>query len=141
MGLAAAIIYVTPVLMKLDRASASGGRKSKLLIASDSVAVKECGECHTPFSPVNLPATSWKKIFASLDNHFGEDASLGAAKLKKVSQYYLGNAGRAGKAGLRITKTIWFVRKHGEVGPRLRKRAGTMSNCSSCHNIGGGKRR
>ncbi len=132
LALASAMVYAVATLVRPTGAYAE---ENSINLARNPVAIKECSECHAPFSPVNLPATSWKKIFASLDNHFGEDASLAPAVLGKVSKYYLSHAGRAGKAGLRITKTIWFNRAHREAGPRMRKRAGKMSNCLACHTV------
>ena len=46
------------------------------------VYVEECSECHIAYSASMLPQRSWKKMMASLDDHFGENASQ--FSLKKI---------------------------------------------------------
>ena len=38
--------------------------------------VRECGDCHVAYPPGLLPATSWRRLMAGLDRHYGSDASL-----------------------------------------------------------------
>ncbi|MDD3343356.1 MAG: cytochrome b/b6 domain-containing protein, partial [Sulfurospirillaceae bacterium] len=40
---------------------------------------KECISCHTLYPPFLLPERSWVAMMQTLDNHFGDDASLDAA--------------------------------------------------------------
>ena len=101
---------------------------------------QECGACHMAFQPAFLPAGSWKKMMAELDNHFGEDASLDAKMAKEIEDYLVNNAGRRswrdiwGTPPQRITELRWFKKEHrGEVSPGARKKAGTMANCKACH--------
>jgi len=98
----------------------------------------ECGSCHTPFPPSLLSAADWKQTMATLDRHFGSDASLDAATATEISAWLSRNAGRRGEAGgkePRITKTAWFVRKHDEVPARVWRdqRVKSAANCAACH--------
>jgi hypothetical protein len=53
----------------------------------------QCGACHVPFPPGDLPARSWRAIMGGLDRHFGEDASLDAAAAGAILRYLLYYAG------------------------------------------------
>ena len=107
---------------------------------TDPLVKKECGECHMAFQPSFLTAASWRKIMVTLDNHFGEDASLDVRTRDKVASYLIANAGRGrvdrANPPLRITKLSWFRSEHreGEV-KRLRKRRDvkTLADCAACH--------
>lgn len=152
LGLAATVAYATPALLPLNPAAASGGGGEKGFLGSifggegneagagalyvgDQLTRKECGDCHEPYAPGNLPDGSWRNIMNNLSNHFGEDASLDDKTRRSITGYLTANAGGRGDAGLRITKTSWFVRKHREVSSRMMVRANikTMSKCSACH--------
>ncbi len=154
LGLAATAVYVAPALLSLDQASASGGRRgggflgsifgeggneagAGVLFVGDPVTKKECGDCHEPYSPRDLPDGSWRAIMSNLSNHFGEDASLDDNKRRHITAYLTSNAGGRGNAGVRITQTSWFNRAHNEVGYQMRRRVKTMGKCSGCHGRGG----
>ncbi len=99
---------------------------------------EECSACHMAFPPSLLPARSWSAIMNSLDDHFGEDASLSEGPRAEIEAYLTGAASRRGSSDgeppLRITELSWFVREHNhEVSTSMRNRAGTMSNCTACH--------
>jgi hypothetical protein len=103
---------------------------------ADEVVKKECGACHMAFQPAFLPAASWQKMMAGLDNHFGENASLDEATAKRITDYLVANAGRdmKGEAPLRISELPWFKREHGkEVSPAMLKKAKSFANCTACH--------
>lgn len=107
----------------------------------------ECAACHMAFQPQMLPARSWEKIMAGLDDHFGENAALDAAVAADIQAYLVANAGDAGgkknrmmrgiadaDTPLRITETPWWVRAHrGEVSDAAFKKAGSRANCAVCH--------
>jgi hypothetical protein len=95
---------------------------------------KECGECHMAFQPALLPAESWRKIMAGLEDHFGEDASLEADLTVEIEAYLVENAGRGDGTKLRITEQRWFRHEHDFPNrmwqkPEVRSRA----NCEACH--------
>jgi len=58
----------------------------------DATAKAECSECHMAYPAITLPQASWKKIFANLSDHFGEDASLDGATTRLVLDYYEKNS-------------------------------------------------
>ncbi|PLX33066.1 MAG: cytochrome C [Hyphomicrobiales bacterium] len=118
-------------LMAMVPASAD----ERIPVIRDMQVKQECGACHMAFQPKFLPAASWRKIMTGLDSHFGEDASLDADTARHITDYLVQHAGRNRRnAGIRITELNWFQREHnGEVSPRARKKAGTMANCTACH--------
>lgn len=111
---------------------------------------EECASCHLAYPPSMLPRASWRRVMGSLEQHFGDNASLDPATQADILQFLEANAADAGgsrfgkrvmqrmnpgAAPLRITETAWFVRKHDEV-PRTawsRKSVGSAANCAACH--------
>ncbi len=118
---------------------------------SNITYAEECGSCHFAYQPGLLPEKSWIKIMTDLENHFDENAELDADLQKELTDYLVQNSAdksnykrskrimRAlGKsdAPLRITKTLYFVRKHDEIPYRIvknNKDIGSFSNCTACH--------
>lgn len=153
LGIATAVAYITPTVLSLDSASASGGASgggffglmgdsgkprgfgsgAGGFVIRDTVTAKECGDCHQPYGADALPQGSWRKIMGNLSNHFGEDASLDEQTRAHIENYLVSNA-PAGDGPLRITEMAWFAGEHrGEVSQRAIQRAGSMSNCAACH--------
>ncbi|MEW6678292.1 MAG: diheme cytochrome c [Pseudomonadota bacterium] len=115
------------------------------------VYVNECGSCHTAFAPGLLPARSWRRMMAELEDHFGEDASLDEpqyfAILKELETLasdgsYADMRMRRISAALpedaepqRITGTSYFKKLHGQVSEAVwkRKKIQAPSNCVACH--------
>lgn len=115
------------------------------------VYVNECGACHTAYAPGLLPARSWRKMMAELNNHFGEDASLEEphyfAILKDLENLAadgpqanmrmrrISGAIPPSLSPLRITESGYFKYMHDEVPKHFwqRKKIGTPANCVSCH--------
>ncbi len=111
----------------------------------------ECASCHFAYQPGLLPARSWKKLMAGLEDHFGDNAELDPADHKQILDYLVNNAAdnsehyrsrriagsiRENEAPLRITDTLYFQRKHHEIPDRFvtdNKEVGSFSNCSACH--------
>ena len=100
----------------------------------------ECSACHIAYAPGLLPAESWRKVMAGLNQHFGSDASLSATENRAISEFLFNNASnrwRAPTAPERITETVWFQHKHAshEVRPEVWRRASVKSpaNCAACH--------
>jgi hypothetical protein len=111
----------------------------------------ECSTCHFAYQPGLLPAASWKKLMAGLDDHFGENAELDAQTRKELTDYLVMNAAdnvegyrRSAKiarsigsdAPLRITEVSYIRRKHNEIPMRVikgNKEIGSLSNCVACH--------
>lgn len=105
---------------------------------------EECGGCHIPYPPKLLPASSWRSMMGSLEQHFGTDATLADAQVtKQVTDFLVAHAGAEGRvtgkkgeaSPQRITDTRWFVREHDEVRADVWKRPSIKSpaNCGACH--------
>lgn len=100
---------------------------------------KECSSCHIAFRPNFLPKSSWQQVMASLDKHYGTDASLPAADTKEIADWLDTVALNVGEAppNNRITQAFWFTRKHGtnHVKADVWQRASVKSraNCQACH--------
>ena len=113
----------------------------------DATVTKECGSCHMTFPAEMLPARSWAAIMDGLTNHFGENATLDAAKKKEILDWLTRHAGDApGVYGhflrglsktetpLRITETPYWVREHRkEVRDSDFNSPKIKSNCEACH--------
>lgn len=112
---------------------------------------EECGGCHLPYQPGLLPARSWEKMMASLDDHFGENAELDSETNTSIRNYLVANAADQSsykrsqginrslsddETPLRITETRYFQRKHHEIPLRYVKdnpEVGSFSRCQACH--------
>ncbi|MEY4749060.1 MAG: hypothetical protein RIQ60_1274 [Pseudomonadota bacterium] len=119
---------------------ASGHRTRVAAMAAPPAYEQECGACHVAYPPGLLPAASWQRLLGHLDKHFGVDASLDAAATRQITAYVESQAGtsrrvREEPAQDRITRSAWFVRKHGEVSARTWSLPAvkSASNCSACH--------
>lgn len=104
---------------------------------TDEAAKKECGACHMAYQPQFLSAESWRRLFAGLPNHFGEDASLSDPVRQKILDYYLAHAGRdlKGEPPLRISELGWWMREHRRVKDTTWSSAAVKfkGNCIACH--------
>tara|TARA_R110000772_G_scaffold267976_3_gene393742 strand:+ start:8652 stop:9125 length:474 start_codon:yes stop_codon:yes gene_type:complete len=138
--LAAALLAATPAIAGDDWVPP----------VKDPMVRKECGACHMAFQPAFLPARSWGRMMNELADHFGEDATLPADKVRAIRTYLTANAGdvvttgRAGKymrmvapggTPQRITQNPDFERKHRKIPDSVWKdpRVVTRSNCPACH--------
>ena len=104
-----------------------------------------CGGCHIAYPPMLLAAADWRRVMASLDQHFGIELSLEAASRRRIEEWLLRHAGapRSFSAGApqqadeppRLSSTAWFVRKHHETSAQLWRdeRIGGAANCPACH--------
>lgn len=114
----------------------------------------ECAACHMAYPAGLLPARSWTRMMNSLENHFGEDASLAHEETAAITRYLVGNAADSAHANdrsrriasgiavntapLRFTETPYFGYLHDEVPAGVWKRAkiGSRANCIACHTRG-----
>lgn len=112
----------------------------------------ECGACHIAYPPQVLPKASWKNLFASLNDHFGEAAAPDQHQAEILSYLlnYASDSDNAGKfkdftkrlqspSPMRITELNFWRLKHDKV---LKKEArfitdnpdvGSASRCNACH--------
>ena len=108
----------------------------------------ECGECHQLYHPSLLPASSWKKMMAELQDHFGEDASLDVDSTRKISLYLqkyaaerwdseAANSLRRVAPGdpLRITASSYWQHRHRHISKSVFAQSNVKSkgNCVACH--------
>ena len=114
----------------------------------DPETKKECGACHMVYPPSLMPARSWEKIIGSLENHFGENASLPEPARQKILAFMTANAGDSGAADSwfmrgvrdtdtppRITEMPFWRSIHGGFPITAFKRASVKKrgNCIGCH--------
>ncbi|MDX1594824.1 MAG: cytochrome C [Gammaproteobacteria bacterium] len=116
--------------------------RTRLQTAADPRYTEECGACHLAFPPGLLSRADTARLFDGLDDHFGDNASLGPRLTADLRTFALANAGWNDRATTarsdppRITTTPWFVREHDEVPARLvtgNPEVGTFVNCTACH--------
>ncbi|MEJ2362770.1 MAG: diheme cytochrome c [Gammaproteobacteria bacterium] len=111
----------------------------------------ECASCHTAYPAELLPTRSWQKILAGLDQHFGDNISLGNTSLTTLARYLQAHsAERAGthrarrilqsipqdQTPLRISTLPYIQRRHHELPARLvtgNPQVKSLSNCIACH--------
>ena len=132
----------------LQRAQAGGDDYFPPVV--DPLVKEECGSCHIAFAPSMLPARSWQRMMANLNDHFGDDASVDADTAARISSYLVTNAADTGgkrysskllrgvspnSAPLRITELPKWVREHREVPAWewKHKDVRTKANCVACH--------
>jgi len=122
-----------------------------VLVPQDATYLKECGTCHTAFSPHLLPAASWRKIMGQLDNHFGDSAKLDASTQDAITRYLVANAADhansdeahvimhslgPGEVPARITDVPFIAGLHAAVmDPRWsgQPRPKRLTECEVCH--------
>ena len=117
-------------------------------LVTDQLTNNECGACHFAYPASMLPQASWKKIMVSLENHFGEDASLDAETLQLVTEYLIAEAGDTElwssrfvhgldtqNPPIRITETKYWIRRHPAISKENLQSglAGLKANCAVCH--------
>lgn len=103
----------------------------------------ECGSCHLAFPPALLAAADWRRVMASLDRHYGDNAALDEPTRRQIEDFLVRNAGTRRTEGAwsggaeppRLTLTNHFRRKHDEVPAAVwkDKRVGSAANCAACH--------
>lgn len=101
---------------------------------------QECASCHVAYPPTLMPAASWSRLLNNLSKHFGTDASLDPAASRDIANWVKAHAGTYKRVSEeppedRITRTVWFDRKHREVAPATWKLPSVKSpaNCAACH--------
>lgn len=138
-----AFAAVTFGLLGMTSATMAAGAST-----GQALTQQECSACHMAFPAPFLPKRSWRKIMGTLDNHFGEDASLDTAAVTEIQHFLEANAADAGgqnrwvmsgvkdtETPTRITEMPWWVRQHNswEVSAAAFKRVGSKANCVACH--------
>ena len=106
-----------------------------------------CADCHHAHHPSLRLAADWERIIAGLEDHFGEDATIGAKTEAEILAFLKANdarrfdteaavrMGRVQTKDLRITSgEYWQMRHAGIPEPVFRSPAvGSKANCNACH--------
>jgi mono/diheme cytochrome c family protein len=129
----------------------SWGQTTGVAVVTNKLYAAECSACHFAYQPGFLPERSWAKIMTSLDDHFGENATLDEASRSAIENYLRGHAAdqlpnrfsrsilrslNTGDTPLRISETGYFKRKHDEVPARMVRdnpKVRSFANCATCH--------
>ena len=134
------IVWTLSLLFAFGLLTDNALADSKGLLAGNKTWQAECASCHIAYPPKLLPAPAWRRMMASLEKHFGTDASVDARAGAEISAFLERNAGVGRKRGvdngtLRISETPWFTRKHDEVAASTWKnpKVRSAANCSACH--------
>ena len=128
-----------------------GGKAPGVAPVENPRYLEECGSCHFPYQPGLLPARSWTKLMAGLEDHFDENAELPAEDAKILTDYLVKNAAdnanykrskkimkslRPGDTPLRVSETPYFIKKHNELSRKMvqdNPNVGSLSKCEACH--------
>ena len=127
-------------------------KKSTAALTTENILYKEeCGSCHMAYPAGLLPASSWKKILAGLDDHFGDNAELDADTIDDIQAFLLtasdassgysrlrkfANSIRGSETPIRITGISYFKHEHNEIPSRMVKhnpQVKSFSQCNACH--------
>lgn len=113
--------------------------------------VKECGACHFPYQAAWLPERSWRKLMATLSQHFGENAALKPAEHQAVLDYLVANSAERARnlrshemlevikhdeTPTQITRVLYLGGIHGgflDAKFRGKPKVNTLATCSTCH--------
>lgn len=143
------VFYAGPLHGQATPPGQSSGKSIKFV--STPIYKEECGSCHLAFLPGFLPKRSWEKMMATLDDHFGENASLDDDPRQEITTFLVGNAADAktstprskriakmvaeSESPLRITETVFWQRKHYSIKRYVwkREKIGTKAKCEACH--------
>lgn len=128
--------------------------KLRLPVDAPPAFQAECASCHVAFPPQLLAAEDWQRVMASLDKHYGDNATLDEKTRRTIADFLVRNAGSPKKVGAgrtasagsaasmgtanelpRLTTSPWFKRKHHEV-PRAdwtHTKVKSPANCAACH--------
>ncbi len=103
----------------------------------------ECASCHLAFPAQLMAADDWRRVMATLDKHYGDNASsLDEKTRRSLEDFLVRNAGKPSKVGAggtaelpRLTASPWFKRKHHEVRKTdwAHAKVKAPANCAACH--------
>lgn len=116
----------------------------------DATWQAECSACHMAYPPGLLPWRAWEAMLGSLDDHFGENATLSPAQTAAVAAFLRRNAADVGQnrlsrklaasasgaaAPVRISTLPYIRREHDEISAATfaRPEVGGRANCVACH--------
>lgn len=125
---------------------ALAARADKMPLPADTPPAfkAECAGCHVAFPPQLLSAPDWQRVMATLDKHYGDNASLDDKTRASIEEFLVRNARKPKKdvpvaapadVPPRLTTSTWFKRKHHEVARSdwTHAKVKTPANCAACH--------
>jgi|UPI0003653C4F hypothetical protein len=129
------------------------GQQASVVPVNNATYSRECAACHFAYLPGLLPAASWKQLMASLDDHYGEDASLDDPQtIAEISRFLarfsadnsdarrsrqiMASLKDSKRAPTSISEIPYIRHKHREIPQRMikgNKQVRSLSNCIACH--------
>lgn len=150
-----ALVYLPPVgktdFTKLAPPKVMDEKGFVTRVMPNDVWEAECAtSCHSGFNPTLLPADSWRRVMAGLDDHFGENVELASDTKKDILDYLVSASAErseteaskkllhslsGGQKPLRITEIPYWKKKHSRIAQKVfeRKTVVSRSNCIACH--------
>jgi len=138
-----------------DKDKAHDHDDEQLKIVDNDAYLKECGSCHFAYQPGLLPARSWQKLMATLEDHFGDNAELETDVQQVLTDYLANNAADLSpdkfskklmrrlledETPLRITEIPYFVSEHDDLSNKMvsdNPEVKSLSYCDKCHTRAG----
>lgn len=144
------IIMIITLLLIFSRSLLADGDKRIMPIKNPNYS-EECSSCHFAYQPGLLPARSWQKLMANLEDHFGDNAELEPEVQTTLTNYLTQNSADFSKGKLslklihrlpktqtpmRITELPYFKHEHDEVPQKMvtgNPAVKSFSYCDKCH--------
>ena len=114
-------VWIGSLMLAFGLLAADAFAERSRISAENAIWRAECGSCHVAYPPALLSATQWRAQMASLERHYGTNASVDAATAAEIGAFLERYAGRdrgsvvATAEPPRITASAWFVKEHREV--------------------------
>jgi len=116
-------------------------------IALPETYASECGDCHDAYHPSLRTSAAWKNILGTLEDHFGEDASLDDATIQEIAHFTSQQGaenfdtevshlvGRVDTESRRMTDTAFWKKRHQDIDDTIfaQSSVGSKVNCNACH--------
>ncbi len=119
-------------------------------LAQNALWQESCSECHLAYHPATLPARSWERLFATQEEHFGDDLALDEADVAVLLAFARDNSAeqvmremswrmvqtlKVDETPLRITETPYWKQTHAAIVESMWRdeRVNGRLNCAACH--------
>lgn len=114
----------------------------------DPVYADECTACHMAYHPSLMSGENWRLLMASLDDHFGEDASLSEATTTQLTEWLAQHSAEttdskpahvfrktAKDAPFTVSKSPFWKKRHKGIDDAVftAKPVFSRANCAACH--------
>ena len=141
-------VLAVPVILTLNSSRLKIKVSHRPPVTAGTVYAKNCSDCHGVYPPTLLPAESWKTLMNSLEEHFGEDASLDSDTTDQITAYLSKHGAGSVETKpsevftqvsksepTRITSTPFWRKTHGYIAKDIftAKPVFFKGNCFACH--------